>query len=585
MKEPNKKYIDYDEYLKKEEKNLDAIYNDLLKDNEDKSAIKKFDRIVKSNIDYNGILPCSKSYQGESLLTLSKTWMIIILLKINKGRAQQDQFLTLVNSSLTHELNEYEEYRNFFDDQCELLFSEEEAIKGINLNPKLPKKLTRNISHEDLRNYYIYLLFKPQYFQKNDYEQMSKPQKRKYEKKEMERSKSKSNKSKNDNKKSINDEDIDLESEKDSENDEKGDRLDENDMISKNRTKQPKKKVSEKNKKTPSITKEKEKINKRKSEKDDKDYRTINDIINGKKKSENKEDKKKKKKSVDKSYIEDEDIDMEDISETKKEKEKKNKNKKKASINEKKKNKNVKKKYEEESEEEDEEEEEEEITDKKKKNKNKKAKEKEKGKEKENKSGKGKNKKEEKKKNKTSANKIFELLGIDSNLIEEEEEEDDEDKKEKKKKKERKTISVPQKKKKEKSNNKTKKESTNKREKEKKKEEDKNKGKKGKKKNQKKTKKSKSDIDDEDEFLSDDDIINSLTALNDSDTSDEYGINLDEDENKKMQKEIDAALEGNLDELDLEEILGDSKLEGISLSQLESKSKSSLDLGSFADES
>ena len=573
MKEANKKYIDYDEYLKKEEKNLDNIYNDLLEDNEDKNAIKKFDRIVKSNIDYKGILPCSKSYQGESLLTLSKTWMIIILLKINKGRAQQDQFLTLVNSSLTHELNEYEEYRNFFNDQCELLFSEEEAIKGINFNPKLPKKLSGNISHEDLRNYYIYLLFKPQYFQKNDLEQMPKPQKRKYEKKEMERSKSKSNKSKNDNKKSINDEDIYLESENDSENDEKGDRLDENDMISKNRTKLPKKKVSEKNKKTTNTTKEK--INKRKNEKDDKDYITINNIINKKNKSENKEDKKKKKKSMEKSYIEDEDIDMEDISETKKEKENKNKNKKKVSINEKKKNKNVKKKYEEESEEEDEEEK---ITDKKKKNKKKE-------KEKENKSGKGKNKKEEKQKNKTSANKIFELLGIDSNLIEEEEEEDDEDKKEKekKKKKERKTISVPPKKKKEKSSNKTKKESSNKRDKEKK--EDNNKEKKDKRKNKKKTKKSKSDIDDEDEFLSDEDIINSLTDLKDSDTSDEYGVNLDEDENKKMQREIDAALDGNLDELDLEEILGDSELGGISLSQLESKSKSSLDLGSFEDES
>ena len=551
MKEQNKKYIDYDEYLKKEEKSLNSIYNDLLKDNEDKNAIKKFDKIVKSNIDYRGIIPNSKSYQGESLLTLSKTWMIIILLKINKGRAQQDQFLTLVNSSLTHELNEYEEYKNFFDDQCELVFSEQEAIKRINLNQKLPKKLDDNISHDELRNYYIYLLYKPHYFQKNDYEEMSKPKKRKYERKEFERSKSKDKKTKKDTKNVI-DDDIELKSENDSDDDEKGDRLDENEMISKNRAK--KTLYPAKNKKIPSSNKERDKINKRKSEKEDKDYKTINEILN-KKKSEKKTEKKKRKKSIDKSE-EDEDITIEDLNETKKG----NKNKKKVGLKAKK-NKNIKnKKYEEEFEEEGEEE----IADKK--NKNKKEKEK-----KGNKSEKEKKKKEEKKKKRTSANKIFELLGIDSNLIEEEEEDDDdEDNKKEKKKKERKTVSI-QPKKKEKSNKKTKKESSNKKEKEKEKE------KKGKRKNRKKTKKSISD--DEDEFLSEDDFVNNLTDLKDS-LSDDYGTNLDEDEQKKMEREINAALEGNVDDLDLEELLADSQMEGISLSQLESKSKSSYDLES-----
>ena len=105
MKDQGGVYIDFDEYLTEQEKNLNLIYKDLIKNNQDKNAIKKFDRIVKSKIDYKGLIPYSKSYEGESLLTLSKTWMILILIKITKGKAQQEQFLTLVNSSLTHSLN------------------------------------------------------------------------------------------------------------------------------------------------------------------------------------------------------------------------------------------------------------------------------------------------------------------------------------------------------------------------------------------------------------------------------------------------------------------------------------------------
>ena len=159
-------YIDFDEYLIEEEKKLNLIYKELLKNNQDKDSIKKFDRIVKSKIDYRGLLPCTKSYEGEMLLTLSKTWMIIILIKITKGKTQQEQFLTLINSSLTHELNEYEEYKAFYEEQCEVLFSDEEAINQINLNPQTPNKIDNSISHEELKDFYIYLLFRPKYFQK-----------------------------------------------------------------------------------------------------------------------------------------------------------------------------------------------------------------------------------------------------------------------------------------------------------------------------------------------------------------------------------------------------------------------------------
>ena len=174
MKDKSGIFEDLDEYINEEREKLNNIYEDLLENNQNKNAIKKFDRIVKSKLDYRGLLPCSKSYEGENLLTISKTWMILILLKITKGKSQQNQFLTLVNSSLTHNLDEYEEYKEFFEDQCDILFSEEEAIKLINLNPKVPEKLDIGIDQTELRNYYIYLLYRPHFFQKINLEGLSK---------------------------------------------------------------------------------------------------------------------------------------------------------------------------------------------------------------------------------------------------------------------------------------------------------------------------------------------------------------------------------------------------------------------------
>ena len=347
MKDQSAMYLDFDEYLLEQEKKLNLIYKDLVKNNQDKNAIKKFDRIVKANIDYKGLLPCSKSFEGESLLTLSKTWMILILLKITKGKAQQEQFITLVNSSLTHELNEYDEYKEFYEDQCEILFSEEEAIKQINLHPKLPKKINNNIDHDELRGYYIYLLFKPKYFQKVDLEGLSKN--KKVEKK--------SDKNKK-NLKSNNTSSIILNSGTDSEeDDEKADRLNEKDMISKNRAKQPSYKVGAKNKKN-SISNKTQKNKKETTIEDDEDYETINDIINKKGKSGNKKEeakkgnKKQNKKSsakqktinLDDEISDDEDFDdtKMDIDMDKSKDNKKNKKNKKISINDKK-NKNNKK--------------------------------------------------------------------------------------------------------------------------------------------------------------------------------------------------------------------------------------------------
>jgi hypothetical protein len=303
MKEKNNLYEDFEQYLIEEEKKLDVIYKELLKNNENKNAIKKFDHIVKSKIDYRGLLPCSKSYEGESLLTLSKTWMILILIKITKGKSKKEQFLQLVNSSLTHELNEYNEYKEFYIEQCELIFSDDEAFRQINLNPKMPTKLDNSITHEKLKNYYIYLLYRPKYFQKMDLDEIEKIKKVTPEEKSEKNRKSIKNES-NKNKKNKNSLTKPGHSDggSESEENEKGDRLDERDMISKNRAKEPSYSYGDKKKdKNKSDKSERNKYKKKKNEEDDSDYETISNILNKRGKSEKrKSDKKKKKKNSEK---------------------------------------------------------------------------------------------------------------------------------------------------------------------------------------------------------------------------------------------------------------------------------------------
>ena len=70
-----------------------------------------------------------------------------------------------------------------------------------------------------------------------------------------------------------------------------------------------------------------------------------------------------------------------------------------------------------------------------------------------------------------------------------------------------------------------------------------------------------------------------MNGLSDSD-SDIIGDNLDnlnEKEKREMEKEIKNALKGNLDSLDIDEILEGSKMEGFSLEDFNSKDLSSID--------
>ena len=603
MKDQKNKYEDFEDFLIEEEKKLDIVYKELLKNNENKNAINKFDRIVKSKIDYRGLLPCSKSYEGESLLTLSKTWMIIILIKITKGKSQQEQFLQLVNSSLTHELNEYDQYKEFYEEQCELIFSDDEALKQINLNPRMQTKLDNSVTHDELKNYYIYLLFRPKYFQKTDLDGIQKIKRensdeKKNRKSEKNNKRLKENKITNKTRKSNNSFTISISDEFEEEY-EKGDRLNEKDMISKNRAKEPSHTYGAKNKDKSNSNRN----NKQKNEKNDPDYNIIDGILNNTKKKEEKKKNEKKKKSS--NYNDDLDdnsentgdivIEIHNEEDKEDKKGKKNKNQKRKTLNDKKIRKN--KKYEDEL---DEEWVEQEIEKKRNKNKNQKDK---KQKDEENVKKDKKGKKEEKpkkgKNNRASTDKIFALLGINPDEVKEEEEE----KTDTKTLKGRQSVSLP------KSNKKDKKEKGKEKEKVKEKPKNKDKNKKGednnkdKKKNkekvsvnkkgssnkkggkQKKVKKSKSDDDDdnfseEDEY-DDDNFINSLSKLNQTSDNDSYGDDIDkmdEKDRKEIEKEIKALVNGDLEDIDIDGLLEGSNIEGISLNSFNSKSSGDIDI-------
>ena len=287
-------YSNYDKDLKKDEEILDSIFEKLSKNKEEAKSLQKLEQLLKSKIDFKKLLPSSKSYEGENLLTLSKLWMILILIKITRGKKQQEDFLTLVNSSLTHDLNEYEEYRQFFEDQCEQLFSDDEAINIINKNPRKEKQLEKPSAHEEIRSNYIYLLYRPEYFKKIKLDGISKMKKieNKQRRKTVSRS---SNKSKSGIEDTSNVEETE-------EIDEKGDRLDENDMLSKIRiNKQNKNKRGKSN-----TTSFKRKPAEDNDDKEDKDKKDSN--IKKRNKSNKKIDRRRKKKEESEEEPSDEEI-------------------------------------------------------------------------------------------------------------------------------------------------------------------------------------------------------------------------------------------------------------------------------------
>ena len=534
MKSQNMNYSNYEKDLKKELDLLDTIYKKLSKNKTDEKSLKKFEQLMKSKVDFKNLIPSSKSFEGENLLTLSKLWMILILLKINKGKKQQQDFLTLVNSSLTRDLNEYEEYRQFYEDQCQQLFSDEEAINLINKNPRKEKKLEKPSSHEEARNNYIYLLYRPEYFKKIDVESFSKI------KKVKDKSKSRSS-----NKTSSYIEDLTKEDETD-ENDEKGDRLNEDDMINNVLTKIKALKEKEKNKDKNKFRTATNKMNKKvEEEKDDSEDKKI------KKKKRGRKTEKKKRKSLtdDENNSIDEDISSDNDYDKKNKHNKKDKNKKEKENDIKKYNKKKDKKKKDSKEEQTTEEEEEEKTKNKKLNKKEKSKEKDKDKQKSNKRNK-------------AAESIYALLGIKQS-------ESKSSEKEEKEEKSRKSKSVPPiKKEKQKQKDKIAKN------KEDKKDTTKSSGKRGR---PKKKKIEEEEEEEEDEYTSD--------SLSDLSGNNKYEDDLDkfgEDEKKLMEREIKAALEGRGDELgmDFDNFLEGSKAEGLSLDHFNSN-ESDMDLDEY----
>ena len=532
MKSQNINYSNYDKNLKKEEEILDSIFQNLTKNREEKKSLKKLEQLIKSKLDIKNLLPCSKSFEGANLLTLSKFWMILILIKITKGKKQQDDFLTLINSSLTHDLNEYEEYLQFFEEQCEQLFSDEEAIDRINSNPQTKTKLEKPSEHEEIRSNYIYLLFRPNYFQKIQLEGISKT--KKLEKKSNKgKSKSRSiNKSK-----SGKDEIIYLNDSEES--DEKGDRLDENDMISKikdlkkNKNRRGKSKTSSFKKKKTEDDDEEENKEKRnyKNKKMEKNSSSIKIDRRRKKKEKNEDDEEinsdnEREKSSSKDTYKKRGRKPKNKNDEKNEKGKKDKNNY---------NKNHKNKID--------------SIDSEESENSRQNPKKEKEKEKKPR-GRPKSRKNNVK------DDIINLLGLqlsDSSSKKSE-------KTEKTDKKSKRSSSVSLKKKESKKNVKD------------------NKDKKKSKsiiKYIKKQKPKEEEFEDEEE---EDEFGTSSSELNDSQNIYEDDLEkLNDEEKKQMQKDIQAALKGNFDEEDIKNLLGDSKMEGISLDHFNSESDMDLD--------
>ena len=164
-------YPNIDKFISEIENKIGTIYKKLLHKSGDKSSINSFNKIIKNFIDINKtLLPISKSLEGDILLTSSKIWMIIILIKISQSNQKQIDFLTLVDTSLTHLLNEYVEYKQFFIEQCEILFDDKLAISKINGNPKFQGILKINEDHENVKNNFIYLLSQVKKFKKSEFD-------------------------------------------------------------------------------------------------------------------------------------------------------------------------------------------------------------------------------------------------------------------------------------------------------------------------------------------------------------------------------------------------------------------------------
>ena len=164
-------YPNIDKFISEIENKIGTIYKKLLHKPGDNSSINSFNKIIKNFIDINKtLLPISKSLEGDILLTSSKIWVIIILIKISQSNQKQIDFLTLVDASLTHLLNEYVEYKKFFIEQCEILFDDKLAISKINANPKFQRILKMNEDHENVKNNFIYLLSQVKKFKKSEFD-------------------------------------------------------------------------------------------------------------------------------------------------------------------------------------------------------------------------------------------------------------------------------------------------------------------------------------------------------------------------------------------------------------------------------
>ena len=149
------------------QKTLNQIY-EMLTSKKEKEGIKIFENFIEDKIKLKNI-PQSLNSTGTLIMTFSKFWMIMILISLSQLKNKDEKIknlIYLVNISLYYDLNEKEEYKDFYDNLCGKYIDDKIALKSINLNPYLENKLNNINDHLEIKKHYMYLLNKPHYFEK-----------------------------------------------------------------------------------------------------------------------------------------------------------------------------------------------------------------------------------------------------------------------------------------------------------------------------------------------------------------------------------------------------------------------------------
>ena len=159
----------FDVFLSRYTKIFDSLIEEHNKGTKTEEIEQKFKKTVKNHIEIKAKIPQSLDIKGSIMMTISKFWMCLIVVKINKRGLKdfekKDMFLDLMNEATMHSLNEYQELEYFYSKTCETLFKlDSEVIQIMNDNKKLKTKLTSATPHLTVVKHYLYLLIRPEVF-------------------------------------------------------------------------------------------------------------------------------------------------------------------------------------------------------------------------------------------------------------------------------------------------------------------------------------------------------------------------------------------------------------------------------------